>query len=82
MKDNPAGTFGSHCSQGRVAHSFPGRHSPRKRARDKGELHELCALGNDSVSQDSSQRGASSLSSVMMLFSFSLITKAGVRHHI
>ena len=50
MKDNPAGTFGSHCSLGRVAHSFPGRHSPRKRARDKGELHELCALGNDSVS--------------------------------
>lgn len=27
-KDKPAGTFGSHCSQGRVAHSFPG--GPRR----------------------------------------------------
>ena len=41
-KDNPAGTFGSHCSQGRVAHSFPGRHRPRKSAIDKGDHSMSC----------------------------------------
>jgi len=50
MKDNPAGGFGGHCPQGKVANFFPWSRRCRKNLQDKGDYSlGLCMVEDDSL---------------------------------